>query len=75
MTGIPPILLTGKTNPRLRVDVAQTSFFEKREFRTFKEWAAATTETYVIRADVKINTILHEFGVNLEAGSIRAVLF
>ena len=58
-------------NARLRVDVAQTGFFAGREFRTFKEWAVATTETYVIKAVVPVDTILFEFGIELEAGSVR----
>lgn len=58
-------------NRRIRVDVAQTGFFAGREFRTFKEWTAATTETYVIKAVVPINVILFEFGIELEAGTVR----
>lgn len=64
-------LLTGTTNPRIRVDVAQTGFFEGREFRTFKEWSVAETSTYVIKAAVAVNTILFEFGIDLEAGDVR----
>lgn len=66
-----PSLTTGTTNPRLRVDVAQTGFFEGREFRTFKEWPTATSATYVIKAVVPINIILFELGVELEAGTAR----
>lgn len=58
-------------NSRVRVDVAQTGFFAGREFRTFKEWDVAATETYVIKAVVPINIILFELGVNLEQGSVR----
>ena len=58
-------------NSRLRVDVAQTGFFAGREFRTFKEWSVATTATYVIKAVVPVNTILFEFGIEVEAGSAR----
>lgn len=66
-----PRLMTGTTNPRIRVDPAQTSFFEKREFRTFREWATPVTETFVIRAVVPVNIILFELGVQLDAGTIR----
>ena len=66
-----PSLMAGTTNPRLRVDVAQTGFFEGREFRTFKEWGAATTATYVIKAVVPVNIILFELGIELEAGTAR----
>ena len=70
---IPSGLITDRdgSNPRLRVDVAQTGFFSGREFRTFKEWSVAATETYVIKAVVPVNTILFEFGLDLEAGSAR----
>jgi hypothetical protein len=56
---------------RVRVDVAQTGFFENRERRSFKEWATATTGTYVIRATVPINVILSALDIALEAGAIR----
>lgn len=70
----PQELLTGTgalPRPRIRVDPAQTSFFEGREFRTFKEWPTATTATYVIRATVPLDIILFELGVTVEEGSIR----
>lgn len=56
---------------RLRVDVAQTSFFEGREFRTFKEWPVATTGGYVIQVVVPVNIILFSLGIQLEAGEAR----
>lgn len=62
-------------NQRLRVDVAQTGFFDGREFRTFKEWDTATTATYVIKAVVPIDIILFELGVNLDDGEIRIETF
>lgn len=58
-------------NRRLRVDVAQTGFFAGREFRTFKEWTAAATETYVIKAVVPIDIILFELGMQLDEGAVR----
>ena len=61
----------GGRNSRLRVDVGQTGFFDGREFRTFREFAVATTSTYVIKVVVPVNTILFEFGCELEAGTIR----
>lgn len=56
---------------RLRVDIAQTSFFEGREFRTFKEWTTATTQTYVIKAIVPLNIVLFSLTSSIEAGTIR----
>lgn len=58
-------------NRRIRVDVAQTGFFAGREFRTFKEFVAAETSTYVIKIVTPINVILFEFGLEIEAGTIR----
>lgn len=40
--GFPAAIMTGSTNPRLRTDNSQTSFFEGREFRTFYEFSIAT---------------------------------
>lgn len=70
-------LLTGTTNPRVRVDVAQTSFFEKREFRTFKEWSDPLNteipngQTYVIRAVVGGDIILAGLDITLDNGQVR----
>lgn len=64
-------LLTSLLKPRIRVDVGQTSFFEGREFRTFKEWTTATTSTYVVRIIVPVNTILTELSIHVEEGSAR----
>lgn len=71
--GIPGFLRTdsGGSNQRIRVDVAQTSFFAGREFRTFREWATATTGSFVIKAVVPLNIILHELNVQCDAGSVR----
>lgn len=56
---------------RLRVDSAQTSFFEGREFRTFKELNIAASQTYVVKAVVPLNIILFSLQVNLDAGALR----
>ena len=56
---------------RLRVDTAQTSFFEGREFRTFKELNIAVGATYVVKAVVPLNIILFGLEVNIEAGTLR----
>lgn len=74
MIGLPNIfkrLLSGSTNPRLRVDVAQTGFFEGREFRTFREWTTATNGSFVIRVTVPLNVILFDLNVTAEEGSAR----
>lgn len=56
---------------RVRVDVAQTGFFEGREFRTFKELNIAAGATYVVKAVVPINIILFGLDASLDAGSLR----
>lgn len=56
---------------RLRVDSAQTSFFEGREFRTFKELNIAASATYVIKAVVPLNIILFGLEVALDSGNLR----
>lgn len=63
----PTGLLTSETNPRLRVDVGQTGFFEGREFRTFLEFSASQ----VIRVVVPINVILFNLSVSLTEGEVR----
>lgn len=56
---------------RARVDVAQTSFFEGREFRTFKELNIATSATYVIKAAVPVNLILFGLEADIDSGFLR----
>ena len=66
-----PRLMTGTTKPRLRVDMAQTGFFEGREFRTFREFSIASGATLVVKVVVPINAILFEQGLELDAGALR----
>lgn len=56
---------------RIKIDVAQTSFFEGREFRTFKEFSIAVAATYVIRVVVAADIILNQIQLDLDAGAIR----
>jgi hypothetical protein len=56
---------------RLRVDAGQTSFFEGREARTFKELNVAAAATYVIKAVVPLNIILFDLTVVLDDGGLR----
>lgn len=58
-------------NQRVRVDVAQTGFFQGRHFRTFKEWQVAATEVYTVRAAVPIDIILFELSMEITAGEVR----
>lgn len=56
---------------RLRVDVAQTGFFEGREFRTFKELTIAPSTAYIVKVVVPINVILFGLAVAIESGTLR----
>lgn len=73
---IPPVLLTDNqgASQRLRVDVGKTSFFSGREFRTFKEFSAAT-QTYVVKVVTPIDIILFELAFELEEGSARVLTY
>lgn len=78
---LPPELLTGTTNPRLRVDVGETGFFEKREFRTYREFSQPlgtsipNGQRVLIRFISPINFILMDFRVTGDNGQIRAPTF
>lgn len=56
---------------RLKVDPDQTSFWEGREFRTFKELSIASGASYTIKAVVPLNIILNALSVTLDAGWLR----
>lgn len=55
---------------RIRVDSAQTSFFEGREGRMFKELSLASGATYVIKVVVAVDTVLYKVDLVLETGAI-----
>lgn len=59
---------------RLRVDVAQTGFFEGREFRTFYEYSVPTGQSVYLRATVPLNIILFATSLTLDAGKLRMTL-
>lgn len=59
---------------RIKVDVAQTSFFEGREFRTFRELNIAVGATLVIKVNSPVNTVVFGFGFDLDAGWMRCAL-
>lgn len=62
---------SGSGFERLRTDVAQTSFFEGREFRTFLELNLANGATQVVKAVVPKDTILHYLQLTLDSGFVR----
>lgn len=56
---------------RVKVDVAQTSFYEGREFRAYYELSEAVGSTLVIKAVVPIDIILTSLAINLDLGQVR----
>jgi hypothetical protein len=73
---LPVELLTGHhtddthKRPRLRVDVAQTGFFEGREFRGFWDGTIAAGATQVIKFVLPINMILFSQELHTDASLI-----
>lgn len=64
----PAILLTGTTNPRIRVDPGQTGFFEKREYRSFKRLNITAGTEIIIKAVVPVNLILWGLSAEIYQG-------
>lgn len=56
---------------RVKVDTGQTSFFEGREFRSFKELNIAASATYVIKAVVPTDLILTQIRLDVDNGFLR----
>lgn len=56
---------------RLRVDPDQTSFWEGREFRTFKELNIGVGGGYVVKSVVPTNIILNALSTTLDSGWLR----
>lgn len=74
VTGLPIDIFTDNgygAHRRLRVDVAQTSFFAGREFRTFKELNIAAGTAYVVKAVVNRDTILLGLSLDIDGGTVR----
>lgn len=71
--GLPNDLLTSlkKGFRRLRVDVAQTSFFEGREFYTFYEYSIAAGTSRWFKFVLPVEAILHNLVFSQDAGSTR----
>lgn len=64
-------LITSAVKPRIRVDVAETSFFEGREFRSFLELNIAAGQTQVVKFVATKDFILHEQSLAIENGALR----
>ena len=59
------------TNPRIRVDVGEPSFFDGRQFRTFKELNIGLGATYVVKAVVPLDIILYGLDLTLISGEMK----
>lgn len=70
-SGIPAALIAGKKKPRFRVDVAQTSFFEGREFRTFYEYSIPTGTSIVGKFSSPVDFILFQQNLTIDSGALR----
>lgn len=69
----PAKLLTGTTNPRLRVDVGQTGFFERRMWNLNYEFASANpiaATPLVFRFVLPTNFIIHAHGLTIDQGGV-----
>lgn len=58
------------TNPRIRVDVGEPSFFDGRQFRTFYEFNILLAGTDVIKAVVPLDVILYGLELNIVSGEV-----
>lgn len=70
----PPLSLvtdSGGLYQRLRVDVDQTSFFQGKQYRSFRELNLAAGATRIIKNVVAVNTVLYDLSLTLDSGSIR----
>lgn len=69
----PGKLLAGTTNPRLRVDVGQTGFFERRMWALNYEFASANpiaVTPIVFRFILPTNFIIHAHGLTVDQGGV-----
>lgn len=69
----PAELLTGTTNPRLRVDNGQTGFFERRMWSINYEFASANpiaATPLVFRVIVPTNFIVHGHSLTVDQGGV-----
>lgn len=67
---VPEELLTGSTHPRVRVDLAQTGFFENREFRAFWDGSIAAGTTQVFEFIIPVNIIVFDQSLGIDNSSI-----
>lgn len=73
----PPVKLMTDSDgqyARVRVDVAQTSFWASKEFRTFQKFSIAAGASVTIRATVGVNIVLFDTSVYTEDATIEMQL-
>lgn len=56
---------------RLRVDPAQTGFFEGREFRTFYEFSIPSGQSVTLKFACPVDFIMFQQALSVDAGGIR----
>lgn len=75
VTRPPDALISGGgfdgTNPRIRVDVGEPSFFDGRQFRTFHEFNMTLAAVQAIKIVVPVNVILYGLVVAIATGEVR----
>lgn len=64
------------TFDRVRVEVAETSFFEGREFHAiYIDDAISNGEVVVLRVIAPVNTIVHDLSLTIDTGHVHAELW
>lgn len=74
MVASPPLQLltdSGGSKQRIRVDSDQTSFWQGKQYRSFRELNLAAGATRIIKNVVAVNTVLYDLSLTLDSGSIR----
>jgi hypothetical protein len=77
-SALPRAVFTGTGSdprPRIRVDQAQTSFYENREFRAYHEFSIAPGASVWLRWTMPTDVLIHGRDVIITAGAIRYALY
>lgn len=75
---LPRALFTGTGSdprPRLRVDQAQTSFYENREFRAYHEFNVSAGQSIWLRWVFPTDVLIHGRDITLTGGQLRYALY
>lgn len=77
----PANMLAGTSSPRLQVDPGSSGFFDRREFRIFREFATAlgtqipTGQRVLLRFVAPLNTILTMGQITVDSGHARITTY